>query len=322
MRSVLGWVGRVLLVTGILLLLFVAYQLWGTGIYTARAQSKLRDEFAQTLKNAKAGTSTSTTTTSPDPATTDPDSPTVVLPTTTLAPAPPPPGEGDAIGYIKIPKIGLGTDTPMVVVEGVGVSDLEKGPGHYPGTPFPGQEGNVAIAGHRTTYLHPFGDVDQLSAGDEITLTTVQGTFTYRITRDPFPVSPDSVSVLNPTPDPSRPGHYLATLTLTTCNPKYSAAQRLIVQAELELPVGAVPLPPAPGTNTGTPTKISGLSGDSSSRLPAFVWGLIVAFIGGLWWFLFHRYKHWYVWIAGVIPFLLVLFFFYTYVERLLPANY
>jgi sortase A len=320
MRSVLGWLGRVLLTTGILLLLFVAYQLWGTGIYTARAQSRLRDEFAQTLKNH--GSSTTTPTTSPGPATTDPDQPTITLPTTTLAPPPPPPGEGEPVGYIKIPKIGLGTGDPMVVVEGVNVSDLQKGPGHYPGTPFPGQEGNVAIAGHRTTYLHPFGDLDQLSTGDEIILTTVQGTFTYKVARDPFPVNPGQGEVLQSQPDPARPGHNLATLTLTTCTPKYSAAQRLIVQANLELPVGAVALPAPASASNGAPTKISGLSGDSSSRLPAFVWGLVVAMVGAAWWYLFHRNKHWYVWIAGAIPFLVVLFFFYTYVERLLPANY
>ena len=67
---------------------------------------------------------------------------------------------------------------------------------------------------------------------------------------------------------------------------------------------------------------ISGLEGDSGSRFPALLWGFIAALVGGAWWFLFHRYKKWYVWIAGAIPFIIVLFVFYTYLERLLPSNY
>jgi sortase A len=113
-----------------------------------------------------------------------------------------------------------------------------------------------------------------------------------------------------------------ATLTLTTCNPKYSAAERLIIKASLELPKGATPLPPSPGTKNPKSTKISGLSGERSSRSPAILWGVIVAIIGLLWWWLFHRYPRWTTWFVGVIPFLAALFVCYTYVERLLPSNY
>jgi sortase A len=311
MRNVLGWVGRVLLTSGILLLLFVAYQLWGTGILESRQQDKLRDQFEQSQQSS-AGTTKPTSTTGPD-------NPTVTTPTTTAAPLEVPPN-GDAVAEISIPKIGV----DKIVVEGVDVPDLRDGPGHYPVTPLPGQEGNAAIAGHRTTYGAPFGDLDQLAPGDEIKVTTLdKKTWTYRVNQDsPFVVKPSQGEVLQPLPDPNRPGHSLATLTLTTCNPKFSAAERLIVQATIVLPPGEVPLPAAsidPGTAKNT---ISGLEGDSGSRFPALLWGLIAALVGGAWWFLFHRYKNWYVWIAGAIPFIVVLFVFYTYLERLLPSNY
>ncbi|MET0276564.1 MAG: class E sortase, partial [Acidimicrobiia bacterium] len=221
------------------------------------------------------------------------------------------------VAKIEIDKIGIS----QVVVEGVNVADLRKGPGHYPGTALPGQTGTVAIAGHRTTYGAPFADLDQLVKGDEIMLTTVQGRFTYKVNKEPFAVDPDDGDVLGPVIDTTAPGGIAATLTLTTCNPKYSAAQRLIVQASLVLPPGAQPLPSTarPGD---VPTMIDGLDGETSSRTPALVWGLIALLVGLAWWYVFHRYPRWYVWFLGAVPFLVVLFFFYTYLEQLLPANY
>ena len=269
MRSVLGAVGRVLITLGLLLLLFVAYQLWGTGIYEARAQNDLKHQFQQSLARSRA----TTTTTAPAPTTTTTaDSPTV---STTLAPLAAPP-EGDVVARIFIPKIGV----DKYVVEGVDVDDLRKGPGHYPSTQLPGHEGNSAIAGHRTTYGAPFGDLDQVNPGDEITVVTVQGKFTYKVTEQKA-VDPSEVSVLDPSLDPARPGHQLATLTLTTCNPKYSASQRLIVRAELA--PEQTPLPPARVAEGKNATTIGGLSGESSSRVPTIIWALITLVIGALW---------------------------------------
>jgi sortase A len=308
MRRVLGAVGRVLVTVGLLLLLFVAYQLWGTGIYQARAQNDLQQQFKQSLERNR-----STTTTTPAP-TTAADTPTT---TTTLAPLAAPP-EGDAVGRIGIPKIGV----DQYVVEGVNVDDLRKGPGHYPSTQLPGHEGNSAIAGHRTTYGAPFGDLDQLHPGDEIDVATVQGKFTYKVIEQRI-VDPSEISVLDPTPDPAHPGHQLATLTLTTCNPKYSAEQRLIIRAELQLPTAqALPLPPVRTPDGAKTTSIGGLSGESSSRTPTIIWGAIAAAIGLLWWLLFHRHPRWTTWFIGVVPFLATLFVCYVYLERLLPSNY
>ena len=129
--------------------------------------------------------------------------------------------EGDGLTRIKIPKIGL----DMVVVEGTTASALRAGAGHYPDTPLPCDPGNVGIAGHRTTYGRPFHDLDEMAVGDEIILETPVGSCTYRVSRDPFIVPPTEMGVVAPTEVP--------TLTLTTCHPKGSARQRLIVQATL-----------------------------------------------------------------------------------------
>ena len=126
---------------------------------------------------------------------------------------------GDSLTRIKIPALGLDT----VVVEGITPSALRAGAGHYPQTPLPCEGGNVSIAGHRTTYGRPFGNVDQLKPGDTIELTTPIGGCVYQVARDPWVVAPTEMSVLDPTAERS--------LTLTTCHPKGSAAQRLIIRA-------------------------------------------------------------------------------------------
>ena len=126
---------------------------------------------------------------------------------------------GDSLTRIKIPALSVDT----VVVEGITPSALRAGAGHYPQTPLPCESGNVSIAGHRTTYGRPFGNVDQLKPGDTIELTTPIGGCVYQVSRDPWVVAPTELSVIDPTAERS--------LTLTTCHPKGSAAQRLIVRA-------------------------------------------------------------------------------------------
>ena len=139
---------------------------------------------------------------------------------------------GEPITKISIPAADL---KPTVVVEGTGASALRAGAGHYPNTPLPGEEGNVAIAGHRTTYGKPFANLDHLKPGDEIFLETPVGKYTYKVTKDPFPISPTDFSVIAQTPG--------KTLTLTTCHPKGSARQRLVVKAELVSQTANQPAP-------------------------------------------------------------------------------
>ena len=136
-------------------------------------------------------------------------------------------GTGDPLTRIKIPAISVA----VVVVEGTTASALRAGAGHYPQTPLPCEAGNVGIAGHRTTYGRPFHDLDRLKVGDRITLVTPIGECTYVVQRAPFVTHPTDVGVIEPTAQ--------STLTLTTCHPKGSAKQRLIVRALLQGPVAA-----------------------------------------------------------------------------------
>ncbi len=290
MRRTINYVGRFLFTSGLLVLLFVAYQLWGTGIYEAQQQSELRSKFQSDLVEArKAAAPVSGT-------------------TTTTTPLPPPPA-GDPIGIIRIPKIGL----ERTLVQGVTVPDLRKGPGHYPDSPMPGQLGNAAIAGHRTTYGQPFNRIDELVPGDAITIQTLNGTYRYVVTAQ-LVVGPREVSVLDPTPD--------ATLTLTTCHPKFSASQRLIVKARLDVGHSPKPVKPKAGTVKVRRLAVDDLAGKTESRVPVVWSGLAVAAVGGLWWFVFHRRKRWYVWVAGAIPFLAIYAVFCFYVERILPPGF
>jgi sortase A len=127
---------------------------------------------------------------------------------------------GDAIGRIAIPKIGVGFD----VVQGTDELSLEKGPGHYPATSFPGLAQTVAIAGHRTTYLAPFRHIDALRPGDRIVLTMPYGRFTYVV---------QYLKIVLPTALWVTRNVGYDRLVLSACNPLYSAAQRIIVFARL-----------------------------------------------------------------------------------------
>ncbi|MGH9139461.1 MAG: sortase, partial [Acidimicrobiales bacterium] len=129
--------------------------------------------------------------------------------------------DGDSLTRIVIPDI----DVSVVVVEGTSASALRAGAGHYRSTPLPCEHGNVGIAGHRTTYGRPFNQLDLLEVGDRITLEIPIGSCTYEVIDRPFVVSPHETRVLEPSSEDI--------LTLTTCHPKGSARQRLIVQARL-----------------------------------------------------------------------------------------
>jgi len=128
---------------------------------------------------------------------------------------------GEAIGRIIAPAMaGLN----MVFIQGTDTSSLQKGPGHYPETPFPGQGGTVAIAGHRTTYLAPFRHIDSMRPGDPITLQMPYAHFLYRVQKTEI-VNPSDVGIIKKV-------NY-ERLVLSACNPLYSAAQRFIVFARL-----------------------------------------------------------------------------------------
>ena len=128
---------------------------------------------------------------------------------------------GDPIGRIEMPAMG---DLEAVIVQGTDTGSLQKGPGHYPETAFPGQGRTIGIAGHRTTYLAPFRHVDDVERGDEVILEMPYATFTYEVEKTEI-VEPSQVDVVD------NVGY--ERLVLSACHPLYSAAQRYIVYARL-----------------------------------------------------------------------------------------
>ena len=253
-RFYVGTIGKVLIATGLLMFGFVAYQLWGTGIETARAQNRLEDRFESILADAaaeddEAPPATDTTSTE-TPATVAPTTaPTIVagdvasgvpvavdLSDVAVEQDPiPQPFRGEPLLRLEIPEIGRDD----IVVPGVSLDDLKDGPGHYPDTPLPGQLGNAAIAGHRTTYGAPFFDVDQLEPGDEIITTLLNGDrFVYEVTFIEVVSASDYWVVTTRDPD-------IAELTLTSCHPKYTARDRIVVHSVLN---------PEKSSNVGFPT--------------------------------------------------------------------
>ncbi len=212
---------------GVVALLFVAWQLWiGDFIIGAEHNSEAS---ALSQQWADAGTAAPTPTFTPTPSGTPTPS---AAPTPSATPAAEPvvlPDAGDAqvFGIMRIPRFG--SDYAVKVAGGVtraGTLD-PIGIGHYPGTPMPGAVGNVAFAAHRTTYGKPFNRIADLHIGDAIVIETEDGWYTYRFRTLEY-VAPDAVDVLLPVPQESgvaADGRYL---TMTSCSPMFSRAERII----------------------------------------------------------------------------------------------
>jgi LPXTG-site transpeptidase (sortase) family protein len=228
--------GAALVVLGLIVLLFVAFELVGTNLSEQRSQAKLAREFSSEVARARTygaganGTSSLVPVTSAASATTGQlrrglrvGRTTLTVPRKPLTagvplPVPPP---GGALDHLVIPAIGV----TRYVVQGVSDTDLQMGPGHYPGTSLPGQLGNVAIAGHRTTFGAPFFRLNEVVPGDLVYLTDTSGaTWVYTV-RHLWVVVPTDTAVLAATRE--------ADLTLTTCNPRFEAISRLVVRAVL-----------------------------------------------------------------------------------------
>lgn len=206
-RTVLRGLGQTLMTLGVVVLLFCVYELYVTGLVTSREQTRLGDDLRQTWAEPP-----------PRPQGGAPGTVPVSLDL----------GQGFAVLHIP----SLADYDPWVVVEGTSVADLKNGPGHIPGTALPGELGNVVVSGHRTTYGAPFQRLDELVAGAQVVLETRDGWFTYTV-RDKTIVAPTATEVTLPVPGDPTAEPVDRLLTLTTCHPKYSARQRLIVQAEL-----------------------------------------------------------------------------------------
>ena len=213
---------------GLFLLGFVGHQLFVTTWFAQQHNTQLEAEANEYFAEAEIGEvayvspGAPTLIESEEQATeseSEPEEP--AGPRTLLVEQPPP--EGQPFAIIRIPTIER-LQEGWTVVEGVSRKDLKSGAGHMPATPLPGQPGNAVISGHRTTYGAPFHELDQLEPGDLIEVETALGVHTYAVDESII-VKPTAIWVAE-----NRDG---AWLTLTTCHPKFSSRQRLVVFAEL-----------------------------------------------------------------------------------------
>jgi len=151
---------------------------------------------------------------------------TTAAPATTLPTPVAPPAENvkeplQDLGRIEIPKLGISDE----LYEGIALSTLDQGPGHWPGTAMPGQAGNVVVAGHRTSHSKPFRYIDELEAGDQVTFTVDGAVHNYVVTGHEI-VDPTAIRIVDQTPE--------ATATLFACHPPGSVAERYVVHLALQ----------------------------------------------------------------------------------------
>jgi sortase A len=233
-RFVLRGIGQTLITLGLVVLLFVVYEVWVTNIFASRAQSKVASALKHEWQDGK------------DPLLALPGGgdPTIPL--------------GTGIGVLYIPR--LGTDFHFTIVQGSTVpsdAELEKGPAHYKDTALPGQVGNFAVAGHRVGKGEPFLNLDKLRSGDAVIVETKSFWYVYRVLgkpagRNPQTVSeavtkdgkvslrgreivtPDAGRVLLPVPDNDGVTATEPLMTMTTCHPKFTASHRMIVYSKLQ----------------------------------------------------------------------------------------
>jgi len=224
--SVAGVIGELLITAGVIVLLYVVWQLWvGDMIYGAErnasgsAQSELwQQEYQQQNPEAAA----------PTPEASDPGS-TVTAPPPVLAE----PGDGEKFAVMHIPRFG-----PDYAVEMAGGVTRPRtldpiGIGHYPGTVMPGQPGNFALAAHRTTWGKPFNRIAELHVGDAIVVETEEGWYTYRFRTLEY-VRPSAVEVLLPVPQVKDVPAGTAYITMTSCSPMYSMTERIVAYGVFE----------------------------------------------------------------------------------------
>jgi sortase A len=201
-RGIAGLLGELLVTIGVVLLLFVGWQLWWTDVVSDADAAQVVAQLQQQADGPGSGW---------------------VQPKKAKL--------GDAFAIVRIPRFGANFARPLY--EGTARDVLQRGVGHYVGTALPGEVGNFAMAGHRTTYGKPFNRIAELKQGDAVLVETRDTWFVYRVTGHEI-VPPNQVSVLLPVPNEPDAEPTAAVLTMTSCHPEFSARERYVVHAELE----------------------------------------------------------------------------------------
>lgn len=232
-RFVLRGVGQTLITLGLVVLLFVVYEVWITNLFAAREQKKVTQALIKEWNKENALALPSS------------QDPTVPI--------------GTGLGILYIPR--LGRDYHFTIVQGSVIPDdaqLEQGPAHYKNTALPGKVGNFAVAGHRVGKGEPFLNIDKLRSGDAVIVETRSAWYVYRVLGSPAGANPGSVHedvkvaaggtvslpgreivdpsagrVLDPVPDHDGMQPASALMTMTTCHPKFTASHRMIVYSKL-----------------------------------------------------------------------------------------
>ena len=216
---------------GVLMLLFLAWQLWWNDAISASSQSKAANEASRELSAASA---TPSTPAQPSPTASETVAPTPIAPAPLDPPVLGPVENGEAFGVMFVPRFG--ENSQRQIAGGVGtdvLNSMRLGVGHYPGTAMPGDLGNFAIAAHRSAYGGGMYEINQLRLGDAIYVQTEQGWYTYRFRNLEY-VTADQIAVLNPVPQTDVSANGSRIITLTSCNPLYSTAERIIAYGVLE----------------------------------------------------------------------------------------
>jgi sortase A len=218
-RVIVRTLSELCITGGALIVLFVVYVLFWTGV---KADHVMDDQIDQLQEQWSQGTVRPATESGATGVSGAP------------VPTPPPTSykSGKPFAIMYIPRLGFTWNKP--VLENTATGTLKKGLGHYANTARLGQKGNFAVAGHRRTYGDPFKDFPRLRQGDAVVLTDGTTWFTYRIDKGPYKTVPSDIEVIDPVPRKSgytRPGRYL---TLTTCEPEWGHSHRLIVWAHLD----------------------------------------------------------------------------------------
>jgi sortase A len=262
-------VSRSITAIGILALLFVGYELFATSIGEARAQTKLLSTWQSQLKS----------------------NPNAV------------PALGDPVALLEIPRFA----SQAVIVQGVRSTDLQKGPGHDPGSPMPGQVGDAVLMGHRTTYGGSFGDIDQLERGDSISVFTAEGRFQYTVL---------DVRVSSGTP-------LLATstevgyLTLITSDPSFRTNRQVQVLAQLV----TQPLTPISEIQMAVGAVRNGSGTDRLAFAPLLLWGELFFGVLVIAWVLYRRWSPWATHLITTPILIALMFLLFSSLDRLLPRT-